>query len=79
MISYFVNSAAGAVAGVSSDGATVGCPFSASADPGALPAASVCISWLPAASAAPELSVSGVVDEVPVSPDAGRPLGIPIK
>ena len=36
----------------------MGCPLSASADPGSLPAVSVCVSWLPAASV---LSTSVVV------------------
>jgi hypothetical protein len=62
---------------LSSCGATVGCPLSASADPGALPVApSVCVSAAPAALSASELSVAGVVEPVSASPDAGRLAGV---
>jgi hypothetical protein len=64
-----------AVVALSLSRATVGCPLSALVDPGALPAASVCVSWLPAASAASELSVGGVVEPASASPDADRSAG----
>jgi|SRR5688572_8103750 hypothetical protein len=47
---------------------TVGCPLSASADPGLLPAASVCVSWLPAASSSLVGVVEVAVSTVPACP-----------